>query len=345
MSQNLLTIRNLNVEYAVKAGRFRAIRNLSLDVYRGEVLGVIGESGCGKSTLGKALLRLLPSNGFARADEFRYGSVDLLRISEKELRKLRWQQMALISQSAMNALNPVFRVGDQIAEAIYLHRPVSKQQAWLRAGELLEEVGIPKKWRSSYPHELSGGMRQRVCIAMALALQPEWIVADEPTTALDVVTQKHILQLLKKMQQERRMSVILISHDIGVIAETCDRVAVMYAGMIVELGTVQQVIEQSAHPYTIGLKNAFPNLLEERELISIPGHPPNLQYPPPGCSFAPRCPFEQPICRQGVPDLLPVSATDEPIHQAACYFASDQAEQFRQRGVQKGAWAQGAKMA
>ena len=299
----LLEVEHLHIHYYTLRGIVRAVDDVSFTLDRGEVLGVAGESGCGKSTLGYGLMRLVPPPGRIVKGRIVIDGVDIVGLPEPVLRKrFRWKRISMIFQSAMNALNPVYTVGDQIAEAIVYHEGVSKKEALQRAEKLLKMVGLDASIVRRYPHELSGGQKQRVVIAMALALNPDIVIADEPTTALDVVVQAQILNLLKKLKREYDMSMIFISHDLSVIAELADKIAIMYAGEIVELGPAENVYTKPAHPYTQLLLKAIPRLHAPRgKLAYIPGSPPDLRKPPKGCRFAPRCPFAQPRCREEPP--------------------------------------------
>lgn len=295
----LLKIDDLKLYYHTTAGYVRAVDGVSLDVAVGERLGLVGESGCGKTTLMKAILRLLPANCRQMGGEMYYKGKAISLLSEKEIQKLRWQEISMIPQSAMNALDPVYRIGAQIKEAMKAHQKgIGSKEAQERAADIFELVGINPKRLRDYPHQFSGGMKQRAAIAMALVLNPNLIIADEPTTALDVIVQAQILERINALQQSYSGSLIMITHDISVIAQTCEKVAVMYAGKIMEYGTVRNVLNNPLHPYTLGLKNAFPSLLgEKKALISIPGSPPDLIKPQPGCLFAPRCPFAIAVCK------------------------------------------------
>ena len=305
-----LVVENLSVEYTTDEGPVRAVEGVSFEIPAGQRLGLVGESGCGKTTVAKALIGLLPENGSVVEGSIRLEdgdrTIEVTEADAKTLRKLRWRDVAIVSQSAMNALDPVYTVGDQIAEAIRLHENVSKRNALDRAETLLDRVGLDSERVESYPHQLSGGMRQRVMIAMALALDPAFILADEPTTALDVITQDHILAQIDRLTDEIGNSLLMITHDISVVAETCDRVGVMYAGELVEVGPLETVFTEPEHPYTQGLLNAFPSLDDdESELITVTGEPPDLHAPPTGCRFYDRCPYSEERCRQTHPELTP----------------------------------------
>jgi peptide/nickel transport system ATP-binding protein len=301
-SQPLLVVDDLRTYFELDGATVHAVDGVSFTVQQGEALGIAGESGCGKTTTALSLVRLLPSNARIVSGSIRYFGIDLVPKSAEALRRYRWREISIVFQGAMNALNPVHRLRDQIAEPLMERLNLSEGKARTRAGELLELVGIPKKRGSAYPHELSGGMRQRAMIAMALACDPAIVIGDEPTTALDVMIQAQILELLERLRRELGLSLILITHDLSVIAETCDRILVMYAGRIAEEGPVGEVFRRPRHPYTQKLLSAFPNIQADRRTLDvIPGSPPDLRSPPPGCRFAPRCPFVMPVCSEVVP--------------------------------------------
>lgn len=298
----VLEIKNLKIYYNISEGCVKAVDNVSLQLCRGDVLGLVGESGCGKTTLIKSLLKILPSNGYINGGTANYKGEDIFKMDNSRIQKLRWNEISIISQSAMNALDPIYRVGDQIVEAITEHEKVKKEKAYKRAEKLFDLVGVDRKRLKDYPHQYSGGMKQRAVIAMALALNPDIILADEPTTALDVVVQAQILQRINKLLENYHGSMIMATHDISVIAQTCNKVAVMYGGKILEFGDKRRIVTNPYHPYTLGLKNAFPSITgEKKSLISIPGNPPDLLVPPHGCIFAPRCPFVKEICKNKSP--------------------------------------------
>lgn len=330
----LLTIDHLSVEYETRAGVARAVDDVSLTLDPNECLGLVGESGCGKSTLALAMLRVLPANGRIAGGRIVLEGTDLAALSRHDLRRLRWERLALVPQSSMNALDPVYRIGDQIAEAILAHRRTGRADARRAAGDLLGLAEVHRERIDHYPHELSGGTRQRVVIAMALALGPVLLVADEPTTGLDVIVQDQILRRLRELRKDRGMAMLLITHDMGVVAENCDRVAVMYSGRVVEQGTVTTVFAEPLHPYSMGLRNAFPNLFgDTAELMSIPGSPPSLVEPLTGCRFAGRCPFVQERCRTTDPPLVE-GATG---HWTAC-LRWREATQLRELARSGGIW-------
>ncbi len=294
-SDHILEVRDLVTAFDTDAGRVTAVDEVSFDVKRGRTLGIVGESGCGKSVTAMSIMRLLPRpSGVILGGEIRLEGTDLLKLSAEEMRKVRGARVGMIFQEPMTALNPVHRIGKQMSEVFLQHLDVSKKEAWERSIEMLKKVGIPAPEIrvGEFPHQLSGGMRQRVVIAMALALKPSVVIADEPTTALDVTIQAQILELIKELQEEMHMSVILITHDLGVIAETCDDVVVMYAGRVAERGTIHNIFENPHHLYTKGLLESIPSLGTERKsrLKTIPGMVPSLHEMPVGARFAPRSP-------------------------------------------------------
>jgi peptide/nickel transport system ATP-binding protein len=303
-SMPLLDVRNLTTDFITPEGAaLRAVEDVGFTLERGEALGLVGESGCGKTTAMLSLLRLLPAAGRIAAGQVLFDGEDVLALSPAEFRERRWRDMAMVFQGAMNALNPVRTVGDQVREAITTHLPWPRDQVDKRVGELLELVGIPA-WRAAqYPHQYSGGMRQRAMIAMALACSPQLIVADEPTTALDVMIQAQILELLDRLRRDLDLAMILVTHDLGVVAEACQKVLVMYGGRVAEYGPVEQVFTSPRHPYTQRLLRAFPDLSNPRaELVSIPGAPPRLSNLPPGCRFHPRCQLAVDRCKVETPE-------------------------------------------
>ena len=298
----LLVVDNLRTHFSLETGTVRAVDGVSFTLGYGEALGIAGESGCGKTTTALSLVRILPSNATIVEGSIKLMGIDLVPKTENQLRRYRWREISIVFQGAMNALNPVRRVRDQIAEPIEQRLGQSPKAARKRAGELLELVGIPRKRGQAYPHELSGGMRQRAMIAMALACDPAIVIGDEPTTALDVMVQAQILQLLEDLRRRLGLSLILITHDLSVIAETCDRVLMMYAGRVAEEGPVEEVFRRPRHPYTQKLLAAFPNIATDRRTLEvIPGSPPDLRDPPPGCRFAPRCFAAMAVCSLEVP--------------------------------------------
>ena len=331
----LLEIDDLRTHYHSRGAEVRAVDGVSFALAEGENLGLVGESGCGKTTLSKSLLRIVGENASIVSGEIRYDGTDLARLSNSEMNRYRWKQISMIAQSAMNALDPVYTAGDQIVETLRLHTDLTRADARHRATELFELVGLSPQRLWDYPHQLSGGMRQRVVIALALALDPRLIIADEPTTALDVVVQDGIIRRLDRIQQRLDNSMILVTHDVSLVAEVCDRIAVMYAGRIMEIGTSREIFSNASHPYTMGLLNAYPTLESAKgALISIPGSPPDLSKPTVGCPFAPRCPFRTEICGQETPPAVEVS----PGHISACHHAGSAAEMRAGAGEQS-RWA------
>jgi oligopeptide/dipeptide ABC transporter ATP-binding protein len=298
----LLEVRDLKTYFRLESGTVRAVDGVSFRLDYGEALGIVGESGCGKTTTALSLVQILPSNARIAGGEINLMGIDLVKKNENQLRRYRWREISIVFQGAMNALNPVQRVIDQIAEPIEQRLGESRSKSVARARELLDLVGIPKKRGSAYPHELSGGMRQRAMIAMALACDPAIVIGDEPTTALDVMVQAQILELLERLRRELGLSLILITHDLSVVAETCDRALVMYAGRVAEEGSVGEIFRRPRHPYTQKLLSSFPNIRTDRRTLEvIPGSPPDLRTPPPGCRFAPRCDFAMAVCSEVVP--------------------------------------------
>ncbi len=294
-----------------------AVDGVSFDLDEGEALGLAGESGCGKTTTALSLMRLLPYNGKIVSGSILFRGRDLVKVSDLRIRKIRWKEISIIFQGAMNSLNPVRNIGQQIAEPIILHEKVDEDEATNRVGELLELVGINRDRRRDFPHEFSGGMRQRVMIAMALACNPKIVIADEPVTALDVMIQAQILELLERLRKELHLSMILISHDLSVMAETCEKVAIMYGGKMMEVGKTVDVFTDPKHPYTQGLVAAFPDIRGQRTMpASIPGDVPSLINPPSGCVFHPRCKFAFDRCTAAEPALAEVT----PGRRAACFL-------------------------
>ncbi len=299
----LLTVENLRTHFKLESGWVKAVDGVSFRLDDGEALGLAGESGCGKTTTALSLVRLLPSNARIRkGSSIDLFGIDLVPKTEDQLRRYRWREISIVFQGAMNALNPVRRIGEQIAEPIEVRLGLTQDVARKRAAELLELVGIPRQRAAAYPHELSGGMRQRTMIAMALACDPAIVIGDEPTTALDVMVQAQILELLERLRRDLGLSLILITHDLSVIAETCDKTLIMYAGKVAEEGPVSRIFTAPRHPYTQKLLGAFPNIhADRRSLETIPGSPPDLRNPPAGCRFNPRCPAAMDICREVEP--------------------------------------------
>ncbi len=333
---SILSIRDLKVDYATQDGTVQAVDGVSLDIDEGQHLGLIGESGCGKTTLLKAIVRVLPRNGRIVAGEIKFKGTDLLSLAPAEMRQLRWREIATIPQASMDSLNPVQRVGSQLMKLLTVRGGYDKRTARRRAVDLFDLVGLDTERLMHYPHEFSGGMKQRAVIAMALALEPSLLIADEPVTALDVIVQHQILEVLRELERELNLTLMLITHDISVVAQVCDSVAVMYAGRIVEQAAAQPFFHAPAHPYSLGLQQAFPNLARPRDvLVSIEGYPPDLREPPTGCRFAERCPFVQDACH-GVDPQLELVGSDR---WAACLRSSEM-EELRVQAEDPDLWQQ-----
>jgi len=321
VSQPVLQIENLQTHFFTDRGQVPAVDGVSITVHKGEVVGIVGESGCGKSVTSLSIMKLVPNPpGKIVGGAIRFKGEDLVSASEKRMREIRGNEIAMIFQEPMTSLNPVFTIGDQIGEAIRLHTKASKKEARNRAVDMLKKVGIPRAEAivDEYPHQLSGGMRQRVMIAMAMACNPELLIADEPTTALDVTIQAQILDLMRQLNKEADTAVLLITHDLGVVAQMCHRVVVMYAGNVIEEGDVRTILKNPKHPYTIGLLNSLPKLEESEErLYSIPGNVPIPGSLTTGCRFAPRCEQAMDRCRQEMPELIAV----EENHRSRCWLS------------------------
>jgi len=311
-----LRVENLKVYYFTTRGVVKAVDGVSFVVDEGDVLGVAGESGSGKSTLGYAILGLVPPPGRIVGGRVILDDIELTALSEDELRKIRWSKVSMVFQGALNILNPVMRIGDQMAEILIHHKGISKEEALKVVREHLRMVGLPLDVVKRYPHELSGGMKQRVVIAMALLLKPRLVIADEPTTALDVVIQAQIMNLLKQLKEEEKLSMMFITHDLSLIAEIANKIAIMYAGKIVELGSSEDVYAKPLHPYTQSLLNSIPSIKQRKRLSWIPGAPPDLRDPPPGCRFHPRCPFAMDVCRREEPPFIEI----EKGHYTSCWL-------------------------
>jgi len=314
---SLLQVANLKTYFYTPFGVVKAVDGVSFSVKRGEALGLAGESGCGKTTIAYSIMRLIPNPGRIVEGEILFNGVDLSKLNDEELRQVRWKELSMVFQGAMASFDPLFKIGDQISEAILYHEKVGKAEAMDRTKNLLELVGIDSERANNYPWELSGGMRQRSMIAMALACNPKLIIADEPTTALDVIVSAQIMELIKSLREKLDLTMLLITHDISVIAQTCDELAVMYAGKLVEKASVDIIFKNAYHPYTSALIKAFPNIRgPKQELLGIPGNPLDLMNPPEGCRFAPRCTFSQERCITNEPVLTEV----ESDHFVACHF-------------------------
>lgn len=317
----ILEVRDLHVSFHTYSGEVKAVRGVSFDLDKGETLAIVGESGCGKSVTSQAIMKLIPTPpGEYKKGEIKYKDDDILKYKEQNMEKIRGKEIAMIFQDPMTSLNPTMTVGSQIMEGIMKHQKLSYSEAKKRAIEMLKLVGIPSPESrfKQYPHQFSGGMRQRAMIAIALSCRPNVLIADEPTTALDVTIQAQIMDLMKSLQDKFGTSIILITHDLGVVAETADRVVVMYAGKVVETGTIHEIFEEPRHPYTWGLMNSMPKLNQDRsrQLSPIPGAPPDLIAPPKGCAFAARCKHAMKICHEIDPEVTKCSDT----HKVACWL-------------------------
>jgi peptide/nickel transport system ATP-binding protein len=329
----LLSVRDLEVHYRTPAGPIRAVDKATLEVPTGSILGLVGESGCGKSTLGRALMGVLPDAARVVGGTVEFEGRDLVAMPKHQRRALLWRRMAFIPQTAMNALDPVLRLRTQLLEVLIERGGLSRAAALGRASTLFRAVGIDPSRLADYPHQFSGGMRQRASIALALALEPALVIADEPVTALDVIVQRQVLDVLRDMQVRLHLAMILVTHDMAVVAYACDRVAVMYAGQVVEAGSAGEVLEAPLHPYTMGLTHAFPDVHGgSSALVPIEGAPPSLLNPPAGCRFAPRCPFAVAVCHAEPPPL------QGGIHAAACWRAGE-AVALRAAAAQPVTWA------
>ena len=316
MNNALLEINNLFVDYVSPNGIARAVNEISLSIKPGETLGIAGESGCGKSTLAFAIARLHRAPGLIPEGEILYNGRDVLKMSDKELRNFRWNDVSIVFQSAMNSLNPVITIGEQLTDVIITHKNIAKKEASEKAIELLSIVGLPSDRLKSFPHQLSGGMRQRVAIAIALALEPKLIIMDEPTTALDVVVEREILNELYDLKEQFGFSILFISHDLSLMGEIADRIGIMYGGKIIEIGDAKQVFSNPSHPYTKGLISSFPTIHGPKErLYGIPGDPVNLLQLPDGCNFNPRCGDCMDICKTDEPQLIELGAD----YKVACH--------------------------
>ncbi|MDD7311051.1 MAG: ABC transporter ATP-binding protein [Clostridia bacterium] len=333
MSEHLLEVKNLQTNFRTGGGIVQAVRGVDLYVDAGEFLGIIGESGCGKSVTMMSILHLLEDNAAVRAETIKFNGVNLQEQSKKQIRKLLGSQIGMIFQDPMTSLNPLYTIGNQLTEPLRQHLNMSRSEASKRAVEMLQLVGInePEKRLKQYPHELSGGMRQRAMIAVAMCCNPKLLIADEPTTALDVTIQAQIMELMADMQKRFSTATILITHDLGVIASVCTRVMVMYGGKIMEEGSVDDIFYRPAHPYTEGLLRSVPNdgTGSKEKLIPIPGSPPDLMNPPAGCPFAARCPKAMKICALAPAQLQDVG----PDHRAACWLLHPQAKNIQTRGA------------
>ena len=329
----ILQLQDLEVQYRSPRGVVRAVDGANLDVPEGQIVGLVGESGCGKTTLARAVTGIMPGNAKVVGGRIVFDGRDLRELSARQMRSLRWREIAFVPQSAMNSLDPVYRVGSQLMEVLIERGGFSRRRARLRAVELFDLVGLDTKRLDAFPHQFSGGMRQRAAIALTLALEPKLIIADEPVTALDVVVQRQVLDTLRSLQQRLGLSVVLVTHDISVVAYLCDQVAVMYAGRVIESGPTPAVLREPSHPYTMGLYNAFPDLERaKRVLTPIEGSPPDLHAPPAGCRFEPRCPFALDACADDPP------STQVAEHHTASCWRTAEAVALRERAAEVGTW-------
>ncbi|MHA2023670.1 MAG: ABC transporter ATP-binding protein [Candidatus Thorarchaeota archaeon] len=314
----VMEVKDLKISYETKMGMVKAAEDVSFKIRCGEFVGLSGESGCGKTTTALALMHLLPKEGIVEKGEILFQGKDILSYSEEEILEYLWRDVSMIFQGAMNALNPVHKVIDQMINTIRIHEDVSEKEARERSLELIESVGIDISRADGYPHEMSGGMKQRLMIALALVCHPALIIADEPTTALDVMVQAQILDLMNQLRKRTSLSLLLITHDLSVIAETCDFAIIMYAGRIVEMGPTKKIFAKPEHPYTTKLISSFPSILSEKEIDFIPGNPPDLINPPSGCRYHERCDYVIEKCREEVPPL-----EDKEGHKVACWRRYD----------------------
>ncbi len=319
-SLSLLEVRELKMHFRVEAGWVQAVDGVSFAISRGKSLGIVGESGCGKSSLARSLIGLLPSNGTIRGGTIWFNGMDLLKQPDEKLRQIRGDRIAIVLQNALSAFDPVLRVGDQLMEVLQVHRGSSREEARARAVDIFEMVGLSRNHIDYYPHQLSGGMRQRALIAMSVICEPDLLISDEPTTALDVIAQDRVLAELEILQSKMNLGLIYISHDISVISETCDHIAMMYAGEIVEYGETGQIMRHPRHPYTMSLLQSRPTITgPKKTLKSISGVPPDLIRLPSGCRFVERCPLAQATCREAAPAMADVA----PGHSSRCLFAAE----------------------
>src|SRR6056297_214243 len=331
---SLLKVEDLKVYYETKRGVSQAVDGISFELDESQSIGLVGESGCGKSTTVKGIVQVMPKNAFISAGQVYYKNQDHLTLNEKEINKMRWSEIAMVLQAAMDSLNPVYTVKNQFLEVMKTKGTKTKKESLKKAEMLFQKVGLSKDLLNYYPHQFSGGMKQRAVIALALALNPGLIITDEPVTALDVIVQHQILKELKSLREDFNISLVMITHDISVVAQTCDYIVVMYAGKIVEKGTASQILKDPLHPYTMGLENSFPDINKpDKQLISIAGSPPELIDPPKGCRFAPRCPFAEEICFREEPALQELKTG----HYSACIH-QDNLSELRKQSQEVKTW-------
>ncbi len=337
MKPKLLEIKDLSAIYKTETGSVLALSHVCLSIAKGENFGLVGESGCGKSTLLKTIINVIPENAKITQGEVWFDGINLLGLPEDEIRKIRWKRISMITQSAMNALDPVYKVGDQIYETVRVHQNISHKEFLEKINKMFSLVGVSTKRYNEFPHQFSGGMRQRAIIAMSLILEPDLVIADEPTTSLDVIVQDQIFKNIRELQKLLGFSMLLVTHDIALVVENCDRIGVMYGGQMMEIGNTQQVVKESFHPYTMGLKHSFPNINDlTADLISIPGSPPELKGNLKGCRFSERCPFRQQICFDEEPLLREVLKD----HWAACH-RSGEVQELRKLSAKADIWING----
>ncbi len=306
MKETILELKNVHIHYPISIGTVRAVEDVSFSLYKGEALGLVGESGCGKSTLGLSFLKLIRPPGRVEKGEILYKGRDLLKMSEGEVRRLRGQDIAMVFQNPLTSLDPLFKIRDQFLETIKYHRgDIPRDEAIKMIEDILEKLGIERKRMNEYPHQLSGGMRQRIMIGLGLIMDPDILIADEPTTSLDVIVEAGFIDLLNRLRKKFNLTIVLITHNLGLVAEIADRVVVMYGGRVMEIASSEDIFGNPLHPYTKGLINCIPNIeLEQEKLVTMPGNPPDLVNPPRGCRFEPRCPVAMEICREKTPDLI-----------------------------------------
>ncbi len=331
--ERLLEVKDLKIAFKTYAGEVNAVRGVNFHVNKGEVLGIVGESGCGKSVTSSAVMRIIPQPpGIYKGGEILLEGTDILKLSEEEMCKIRGKDISMVFQDSMSSLNPTMKVGKQIAESLIIHQGKTKKEAREIAIKMLDLVGVsnPEKRVDQYPHEFSGGMRQRAMIAIALACRPKLLIADEPTTALDVTIQAQIIKLMNELRKEMDTSIILITHDLGVVAEMCDRVVVMYAGQIIEEGTVQSIFKNPSHPYTRSLLDSVPSMEMSKDKVLEPvlGSPPDLFAPPVGCGFYARCKYAMKGCKDNLPELMELGCEYDEKHKSACYLNTTEYKEF-----------------